>query len=43
MDKEPQDDLKDYSQWLPTDINNPTDNGYWVMYQDSTNGENIIL
>ena len=43
MDTPPEDDLKEYSQWLPCDILNPKDNGYWVMYQDATNGKNIIL
>ena len=43
MDNPPEDDLKDYSQWLPTDIVNPKDNGYWVMYQDAITGKNIIM
>lgn len=33
--------LDTYSQWLPTDINNPTEEGYWVMYQDAMTGESI--
>ena len=41
--KEPPTELKNYSQWLPTDITNPFDNGYWVMYQDADTGENILL
>ena len=40
---EPPLELKDYSQWLPTDPSAPYDNGYWVMYQDSTTGENVLL
>ena len=43
MEKPPEDDLKDYSQWLPTDIVNPKDNGYWVMYQDAVTGKNIAM
>lgn len=33
--------LDNYSQWLPTDIDNPTEEGYWVMYQDALTGESI--
>ena len=40
---EPPLELKDYSQWLPTDTLHPYENGYWVMYQDSDTGENVIL
>lgn len=40
---EPPIELKEYSQWMPTDISNPYDNGYWVMYQDANTGENILL
>lgn len=40
---EPPRELKDYSQWLPTDTREPYDNGYWVMYQDSDTGENVII
>lgn len=40
---EPPLELKDYSQWLPTDPSSPYDKGYWVMYQDSNTGENILL
>ena len=36
-------ELKNYSQWLPTDTTNPYDNGYWVMYQDADTGENVIV
>ena len=43
METPPEDDLKDYSQWLPTDIVNPKDHGYWVMYQDAITGKNIIM
>lgn len=41
--KEPPIELIEYSQWLPTDIMNPYDNGYWVMYQDANTGENVII
>ena len=40
---EPPRELKDYSQWLPTDLKNPYDNGYWVMYQDADTGENVLI
>jgi len=40
---EPTDELKQYSQWLPTDVSDPYNNGYWVMYQDANTGENIYI
>ena len=40
---EPPIEMKDYSQWLPTDIKDPYTNGYWVMYQDADTGENIFI
>ncbi len=40
---EPPMEMKDYSQWLPTDIKDPYNNGYWVMYQDADTGENIFI
>lgn len=42
-DKEPPMDIREYSQWLPTDINDPYNKGYWVMYQDADSGENILV
>ena len=36
-------ELIGYSQWLPTDVNDPYNNGYWVMYQDADTGENILV
>ena len=41
--QEPPIEMKDYSQWLPTDISDPYNNGYWVMYQDAETGENIYI
>ena len=35
--------LDSYSQWLPTDLTNPTQNGYWVMYQDAITGESVLI
>ena len=35
--------LDSYSQWLPTNINAPTENGYWVMYQDAISGESVLI
>lgn len=40
---EPPRELRGYSQWLPTDPQNPYNCGYWVMYQDSDTGENVKL
>jgi len=40
---EPPLEMREYSQWLPTDIKNPYSNGYWVMYQDADTGENIYI
>ena len=40
---EPPIEIRKYSQWLPTDPQNPYTNGYWVMYQDADTGENIYL
>lgn len=42
-DVEPPQELRGYSQWLPTDPQNPYTEGFWVMYQDSDTGENIRL
>lgn len=36
-------EMRGYSQWLPTDTTDPYNNGYWVMYQDSDTGENILI
>ncbi len=40
---EPPIEMRDYSQWLPIDVTNPYEEGYWVMYQDASTGENIFL
>ena len=40
---EPPRELKDYSQWLPTDTLSPYSEGFWVMYQDADTGENVII
>lgn len=40
---EPPRELKNYSQWLPSDTTNPYENGYWVMYQDADTGENVMV
>lgn len=41
--QEPPIEMREYSQWLPTDISDPYNNGYWVMYQDADTGENIYI
>ena len=35
--------LDSYSQWLPTNANNPNGEGYWVMYQDAISGNSVML
>lgn len=42
-DVEPPQELRGYSQWLPTDTTNPYTIGYWVMYQDADTGENVLI
>lgn len=37
----PPDDLKEFSQWLPTNIFNQEEEGYWVVYQEAEKGETI--
>ncbi|MBQ8761959.1 MAG: hypothetical protein IJZ26_01405 [Clostridia bacterium] len=39
----PEEHLREFCQWLPLDTENPEENGYWVMYQDATTGENVVL
>ncbi len=41
--QEPPIELREYSQWLPTDITDPYNKGYWVMYQDADTGENVYI
>lgn len=41
--QQPPTEMKDYSQWLPTDVSDPYTKGYWVMYQDANTGENIMI
>ncbi|MBQ7351794.1 MAG: hypothetical protein IJW59_02870 [Clostridia bacterium] len=40
---EPPREMIPYSQWFPTNPQNPHTEGYWVMYQDADTGENIFL
>lgn len=42
-DNEPPVEMRNYSQWLPTDTLDPYNQGYWVMYQDADTGENILM
>ncbi len=35
--------LEEYVQWIPIDVEHPNESGYWVMYQDATTGENVVL
>lgn len=39
----PPSQIADYSQWLPLDPDLPNGEGYWVMFQDSTTGDSVIL
>lgn len=37
----PPDDIKEYAQWLPVDVDIPKGKGYWVAYQDAKTGKTI--
>jgi len=39
----PPQNLVNLVQWMPLNVDKPDGAGYWVMYQDSSDGENIIL
>lgn len=41
--KEPPDEIKGFSQWLPIDASKEDGFGYWITYQDAENGENVQL
>ena len=41
--KKPPEDLKEYAQWLPLDINNPEEKGYWLVYQSAKSGESVVI
>ncbi len=34
-------DLQEYAQWLPLDVSNPQQSGYWLVYQSADSGESI--
>lgn len=34
-------ELKGYAVWVPAEPENPTGEGYWVMYQDAATGESV--
>ena len=36
-------ELDGYSQWLPLDLSDPENNGYWVVYQDALTGESVLI
>lgn len=40
---QPPEDIKEYAQWLPTDITQPTKSGYWLVYQDVDTGDSILV
>lgn len=39
----PPDDLSDYAQWLPKDVNNIHKEGYWIVFQDAKTGETLKI
>lgn len=39
----PPDDIKEYAQWLPLDLNNNSSGGYWIVYQNGSNGETVVV
>lgn len=39
----PPDDLSDYAQWLPKDVNNIHKEGYWIVCQDAKTGETLKI
>ena len=41
--KNPPEDIKDYAQWLPLDVNNPGGAGYFIVYQSAANGETVVI
>ena len=40
LDSAPE-DIREYAQWLPIDVDKPRDKGYWISYQDAETGETI--
>lgn len=42
-DGKPPQELCDYYQWLPLDIENDCSDGFYMMYQDATTGKNISV
>lgn len=42
-DNPPPPELSGYYQWLPVDVDDANGNGYYMMYQDATNGQNISV
>ncbi len=41
--KEPPEELRGFSQWLPIDAEKEDGFGYWLTYQDADSGENVQL
>jgi len=39
----PPDDLNDYAQWLPKDMQNAQKEGYWIVCQDAKTGETLKI
>ncbi len=39
----PPNGLNNYTQWLPTNPQTPTTDGYWVMYQNAQTGESVNI
>lgn len=39
----PPKEFEGLSQWLPLDVDKPTELGYWIIYQDAETGENVEI
>ena len=42
-DAKPPKELSDFYQWLPLDLSNENDDGFYIMYQDAETGKNISV
>lgn len=41
--KKPPEDLKEYAQWLPLNIEESNGKGYWLVYQSAKSGESVLI
>jgi hypothetical protein len=42
-DSKPPKELSSYYQWLPIDVEEESGDGYYMMYQDASTGQNISV